>query len=164
MDGLRGTLEAELKGLQAYTVTPKRIDTTKLIEEIPGLLAPDVFSKLPDIARYDLNEAGVCIAFDRPTAAAFHLMRATESVLRAFYHALVKRNRVREMWGPIIKDLRGRRKARPYEVLLNHLDHIRHSFRNPTQHPDAIYDIHEVQDLWELCIDAINRMSKALED
>jgi len=38
------------------------------------------------------------------------------------------------------------------------LDNIRRSFRNPTQHPDKIYDIQEVQDLFGLCIDAINRM------
>jgi hypothetical protein len=46
----------------------------------------------------------------------------------------------------------------------NHLDNIRVSFRNPTQHPEAIYDIHEVQDLWSICVDVINRMVKILKD
>ena len=44
-------------------------------------------------------------------------------------------------------------------VLLNNLDNIRQSFRNPTQHPEKIYDIQEVQDLWSLCVDVVNRMS-----
>jgi hypothetical protein len=66
------------------------------------------------------------------------------------------------MWGAMVQDLRKRRKARPYEVLINNLDNIRNSFRNPTQHPEKIYDIHEVQDLWGICIDAINRMAVAL--
>jgi hypothetical protein len=47
------------------------------------------------------------------------------------------------------------------DVLLNQLDYIRAQFRNPTQHPDKIYDIQEVQDLWGLCVDVINRMVKS---
>jgi len=44
----------------------------------------------------------------------------------------------------------------------DHLDHIRRSFRNPTQHPDKIYDIQEAQDLFGLCVDAVNRMSRSV--
>jgi hypothetical protein len=46
----------------------------------------------------------------------------------------------------------------PAGPLLNNLDNIREHYRNPTQHPDKVYDINEVQDLFGLCIDAINRM------
>jgi hypothetical protein len=109
-------------------------------------------------------EAGKCIAFERPTAAAFHLMRATEAVLRAFYFQHVQRNRIQQMlWGPVVQDLRGRRKFggnERFSVLFANLDNIRLSFRNPTQHPDKTYDIQEVQDLWGLCVDVISRMAK----
>jgi hypothetical protein len=47
---------------------------------------------------------------------------------------------------------------RPPPLILQNLDHIRVNFRNPTQHPDKIYDIQEVQDLFGLCVDAANRM------
>jgi hypothetical protein len=117
---------------------------------------------LPTIARFDLDEAGKCIAFERPTAAAFHLLRATERVLVAFYEALARHKRAPRMWGPMVTDLRKRKAAAQHEVLLNNLDNIRRSFRNPTQHPELTYDIHEVQDLWGLCIEAINRMVKVL--
>ncbi len=162
MGHVRRTLDAEIKGFEAYIVTPKRIDVSKLLNDTPSLLAPGVHSKLPEIAQFDLAEAGKCIAFERPTAAAFHILRGTEAVLVAFYEAIVRQKRVDRMWGPIVSDLKKRKKARPYEVLLNNLDNIRLSFRNPTQHPERIYDIHEVQDLWALCIDAINRMARAL--
>ncbi len=156
------TLFAELAGAEAFVTTPKRLDVQRLLNGVPDLFGPNVFAKLPAVARYDLNEAGKCIAFERSTAAAFHLLRATEAVLRSFYCALARQKRVSQMWGPMILDLQRRQKAKPYETLLNHLDIIRQSFRNPTQHPDKIYDIQEVQDLWGLCVDAVNRMAQVL--
>ncbi len=62
------------------------------------------------------------------------------------------------MWGPMIISLRKRKKSRPPDVLLNNLDNIRVSFRNPTQHPEKIYDIQEAQDLFGLCVDVVSRM------
>ncbi|MCH8069815.1 MAG: hypothetical protein IID16_11195, partial [Candidatus Marinimicrobia bacterium] len=50
---------------------------------------------------------------------------------------------------------------KPPVELLDTLDRIRINFRNPTSHPDKIYDIEEAQDLFGLCVDAINRMVKA---
>jgi len=159
---IRKTLEAEIKGFEAYIVTPKRLDTRKLLQDVSSLLAPGVFGKIPELARFDLAEAGMCIAFERPTAAAFHLLRGTECVLRDFYCVLVKQNRSEQLWGPIVADLKKRKKAKQHSDLLDHLDHIRKAFRNPTQHPDKVYDIQEVQDLLGLCVDAINRMGKEL--
>jgi hypothetical protein len=52
---------------------------------------------------------------------------------------------------------------KPDAVVLQNLDHIRVSFRNPTQHPDKIYDIQEAQELFSLCIEAVNRMIAAIE-
>lgn len=66
------------------------------------------------------------------------------------------------MWGPIVQDLRNKTKTRKHIALNNHLDNIRVSFRNPTQHPEALYDIHEVQDLLSVCIDVNNRMFKVI--
>lgn len=40
---------------------------------------------IPDNAKKDFREAGRCLAFELPTAAGFHTMRATESVLRKYY-------------------------------------------------------------------------------
>lgn len=161
------TLDAELSLRTAFVITPKRIDVTKLTSNVSSLFAPKVFEKLPRVAQYDLSEAGLCIAFQRSTAAGFHLMRATEAVLREFYCHHVKRNRVDLMWGPIIQGLSNKQKFKNdenYKILFNNLSNIRQSFRNPTQHPEKIYDIEEVQDLWGLCVDVINRMAKDLPE
>ena len=164
MNEVRTTLDAELKGLIAYVVTPKRYEAARLLDDIPELLSPGTFNKLPEISRYDLSESGKCIAFERPTAAAFHLLRATESALREYYCTKVKRGRSELMWGPMLQSLRKRRDMRSQSSLLNNLDDIRLTFRNPTQHPEKIYDIHEVQDLLGRCTDALNRMAKELPE
>ena len=142
-------------------VTEKRIDVQKCLSDVPALMAPGVFRSLDDLAQDDFIYAGKCIAFELPTAAGFHLLRGTEGELRDFYCRVVKRNRVKLLWGPMLDSLRARSKPPP-APLLDNLDNIRRSFRNPTQHPSLKYDIHEVQDLWALCVDAINRMAKAL--
>jgi len=161
---IRKTLEAELEGIESFSITPKIIDVNKLIDDVPSLFAPDIFGALPEIARYDFTEAGKCIAFERPTATAFHILRGTEAFLKHFYLSFIKQKKIKElMWGPIVENLRIRPKTKKHETLYNNLDNIRHSYRNPTQHPEMIYDIHLVQDLWGLCIEAINRMGRILK-
>jgi hypothetical protein len=63
----------------------------------------------------------------------------------------------------MVQHLKNRRALRGDESLINNLDDIRLHFRNPTQHPEKVYDIEEVQDLWGRCVDAINRMAKHLK-
>lgn len=147
----------------AYIVTDKRIDVEKLLNDVPTLFSPKIFKHLPSIAKYDFKEAGKCIAFGLPTAAAFHLLRGTEDTLRLFYCSIVKRQRLRiKLWAPMVNQLERRRQSPPPE-LLNNLDHIRKSYRNPTQHPDMIYNIEEVQDLFNYCVEVVNRMIKYLQ-
>lgn len=158
---LRQTLEAELKGVNAYTISPKRLDVEKLVSDVASLFAPTVFDSLSIVAQYDIAEAAKCIAFERPTAAAFHLMRASEETLRKYYCHFIKRDRMDPMmWFGMVQALQGHRVAKKNDALHRNLDNIRISFRNPTQHPDKVYDIQEAQDLFGLCVDVINRMQK----
>ncbi|MFY1617850.1 hypothetical protein [Micromonospora sp. WMMD736] len=159
---VQSTLVAEAQGIYAYVTKDKRFNVDKLLNDVESIMAPGVFDKLPEVAKYDLGEAGRCIAFETPTAAAFHLMRGTEDTLRWFYCSIVKRGRLDQkqmVWGAIVNHLRKRHDAPP-AILLNNLDNLRTGFRNPTQHPDKIYDIEEVQDLFALSLDVINRMVK----
>lgn len=157
---IRKTLHAETRGHVAYIVTEKRLDVEKLLNNVPGLFGSGVFEGLPEIAQFDFMEAGKCVAFERPTAAAFHILRGTEAVLRKFYCKVVKRKRSKLMWGPMLESLRARTKP-PSAPLLNNLDNIRLSYRNPTQHPEMIYNMDEVQDLVGLCIGAVNTMCRS---
>ena len=158
------TLDAELKLRASYIVTPKRIPIENLLNKPEDSFAKDVFQKLPPICRYDFHEAGKCIAFALPTAAVFHIMRGTEGALRWYYCSIVKRKRVKVLlWNAMVESLRKRRKSPP-RPLLDNLDSIRRNFRNPTQHPDARYDLDGAQDLYGVGIDAVNRMANDLKE
>lgn len=162
-DRVQTVMFSEAQEVFAHVTSDKRFSVDRLLNDVASLMAPKVFETLPEVARYDFGEAGRCIAFEAPTAAAFHLMRGTEDVLKYFYCSIVKRHRANLMWGPIVLDLRKRRNPPP-TILLNNLDNLRTGFRNPTQHPEKIYDIEEVQDLFALSFDAVNRMIKYLRD
>lgn len=165
MNDLRKTLFAEAKGNVAFIVTDKRIDVNKLLSDVPALFVPGTFESFPEIAKYDFIEAGKCIAFERPTAGAFHILRGTEAIIRHFYCSIVKIRRVQPLnWGPMVRSLRERKSKPPPDVLLDDLDRIRENYRNPTQHPDLVYDIHEVQGLFPICIDVASRMVNHLRD
>jgi len=62
------------------------------------------------------------------------------------------------MWGDMLKQLVERKKNRLPDSLLECLDNIRESYRNPTNHPEAVYNIDEAEDLLGLCIDVTNKM------
>ena len=157
------TLDAELELRSAYVVTPKRLQLEYLLEKPQRLFASGVYDKLPAICQYDFAEAGKCIAFGLPTAAAFHLMRGTEGALRDYYCSIVKRGHVKRlMWNAMIQHLRSRRDAPP-AALMDNLDSLRANFRNPTQHPEARHDLDGAQDLLGVAVDAVNRMMKDLD-
>jgi hypothetical protein len=165
MGQARPTIDSELGGVSAFVVTDKRWGTSTLLHGIRNLFRPETFDELPELAREDLEEAGKCIAFERPTAAAFHMLRGTEAVLRECYCAYVRQGRISKderMWGPMVHQMKDRTR-RPPGPLLDNLDNIRRNYRNPTQHPDAVYDIHEAQDLFGLCIDAVSQMQGAIK-
>jgi hypothetical protein len=156
------TLDSELKLRSAFVVTPKRFEQQHLLETPWQLLASDTWSKLSTIAQFDISSGCRAIAFGMPTAAAFHFMRCVEAMLRDYYSSIVKRDRVDPlMWSPMIQHLRKRRDAPP-RATLDHLDNIRANFRNPTQHPEARYELEEAQDLLAVSVDILNRMVRDL--
>lgn len=163
MRAVADILKYEIANLQAYVISEKRLPTDKLIANVSGLFGKDVYRVLPDIAQYDFSQAGKCVASETPTAAAFHCLRGTESVLRSYYLALLPNsNSNLLLWGPMVTELRKMTSDNPQKELLDNLDNIRVSFRNPTQHPEKRYDIDEAQDLFNLCIEVVNRMAKDL--
>jgi len=78
-------LAAELQWGQLYLVEPKGgYDLTQLTSNGIVIFPSALQEKVPE-ALQDALEAARCIAFALPTAAAFHLHRVNELVLRRYY-------------------------------------------------------------------------------
>lgn len=141
---------------------PRRYDLEKLTERPSELFPNGLFGQLPALCRKDILSGCRAIAFDLPTAAAFHLLRATEECLRELHCSYLPRGeRDKQTWHRLIKDLQQKpRKPRPDTLVLTQADYLREHFRNPTNHPEKSYEIDEAQDLLNMCIDVISRIAR----
>ena len=66
------------------------------------------------------------------------------------------------MWANMVEQLKAKTRNKPPATLLNSLDLIRSAYRNPTQHPEATYEIDSSQDLFGVCLDVIGKMGSEL--
>ena len=154
---------AEAVTKKIYVIPQRRFNSTYLLTQPEKLLKNGIFEKLSDLAQSDIRSAGRCLLFGESTASAFHIIRATEAVLKSYYYHHRKTKRLdKPMWGPMLNQLRAKKIKKPPVVLLNSLELIRDAYRNPTQHPNAIYEIDSAQDLFGLCLDAIGKMADEL--
>lgn len=160
-----GALDAELQLKKVLVVTPKRFNIDMLLKNPSSLLAKGSWAELPDIAQQDFSSATRAVAMGLSTAAAFHLMRCVEEMVKQLYFSFVKTNRIKNpMWGPIVNKLKTKNNPKPSVELIETLDMIRRNFRNPTQHPDKIYSEDEAQDLLNSSIVAVNMIATVLRE
>ena len=163
VDNLNTVINAELQGRIVYIITEKRIKVDKLLDEIKDLFAQNSFNELPDLPRFDFSEGGKCIAFERTTAGAFHILRGLEGIVRWFFDNLTSSSGCKDDWGNIIKNLKNISVPPPSEIL-DQLDAIRVNYRNPTAHPELVYTTDDVQDLLSECIAVVNRIVNHLKE
>lgn len=155
-------LQNEFANLHTYLVPQKLgYDTTTLISSGAMLLDDETRAVIPHEAIEDMNQAGRCLAFEISTAAGFHVIRATESVIRLYYKKMVGtspggKNR---NWGAYVKELRT---SGADEKITAFLDHIRESYRNPITHPEETLTPAEAQSLLGVCVSAISQMAAAI--
>ena len=160
---LENIVFAEALTKKIYILPSRRFNTEFLLNNPERLLREGAFDKLNEIARTDMSSACKCILFGEATAAAFHILRATESVLKSYYHHHRKQNRIEKpMWAGMLEQLKAKSRNRPSSSLLAQLDLIRTAYRNPTQHPEALYQIDSAQDLFGVCLDVIGKMTDEL--
>ncbi len=122
-----------------------------------SLFGPKVEAKFP-LAAEDIEEAGKCLALQRPTGCIFHLMRAMEVVVKRLGKRLGVKN-VEKDWARILGVMAAAIAAMPNtnkaeqkkreawaQVYLN-LYHVKQAWRNDTLQPKATYtreQAHEV--------------------
>jgi len=166
---LESVLGNDMPGIASYIVSQKGIyKTDDLIAHAEKHLADESSAGLPAIAKFDIQEAGKCLAFELPTAAAFHLWRSVETVVGEYYSALTGKSfaddRVARNWAAYIQAL-GSNGAE--EKITKWLDHIREEYRNPQTHPDVTINKEEARGLFSVAgstIDQITRAAKAARE
>jgi hypothetical protein len=150
-------LAAECHVLDTYFVSKKgAFSTADLVERAHQHIPENTRKGIPEQTVADFDQAGKCLAFDLATAAAFHLLRGTEAVLRRYYEIVVPgpKQAPAKMrnWGVYIK-LLADHKAEAKVISL--LTHLKDSYRNPVLHPEENYTDESVLVLFGVCVSAI---------
>lgn len=155
---LAPVLEAELSVLPVYHVYSKRgYDTDVLAGDASRIFSDTVKSNFTENELNDISEAGKCLAFEIPTGAAFHLFRATESVITRYYEVVVgslPKPKARN-WSVYIRNLK---ECGASDKVTGILEHIKGFYRNPVIHPETTLRIDEALSLLGVIESAISIM------
>jgi len=156
-------LLAELQIADLYVVTRRGgYNTTDLAENGAVIFPPDLPEKVPD-AVDDAKQAGRCIAFNLPTAAAFHMHRANEAVLHRYYAAVAPKkappvNKPMEVWIKALEDEPNHDKK-----VVSALRDLKDLHRNPVLHPQqSLDDVNDAIALAAAVYGAMLHMLKAI--
>ncbi len=155
-------LSAELANSDTYWISPKGTHkTSMLMSSAHSELPASIVNEIPEAAK-DFDEAGRCLLFDSSTAAGFHLLRATEAVIRGYYKLLtgIEPKVKFRNWGAYIKEFR-KKSAQP--KIIGFLDHIREHYRNPILHPEENLTPEEAQVLYGVCVSAMVMLAEEMK-
>lgn len=155
-------LSAELASSDTYWISPKGTHKTSVLMTSARRELPESIVKEVPEAAADFDEAGRCLLFDSATATGFHLLRATEAVIRKYYKLVTgidPKTKFRN-WRAYIKVLE-QENANP--KITSFLDHIRENYRNPILHPEQNLSLEEAQILFGVCVSAILMISEEMK-
>jgi hypothetical protein len=160
MDEVVNRIKDELRARLVLAVSS---DGAKFYGPKNALFGSEVGLKYASVA-YDIDEAGKCLALERPTAAVFHLMRTVEVGVSATAKCLGIPDPTKpgdRNWGAMLRKIKNefdrRDTSRTWKVpdddvyflevyLL--LDAVRTVWRNTTMHTDNKYTLEEAVDIF----------------
>jgi hypothetical protein len=155
--------EREEVNLGVFIVTPKGLYDTKLLLENPEMEFPEkIRPLLPQQMLEDFKQAARCLAFEIPTACAFHVCRGTEALILEYYKRLSGHSwkEKRKDWGIYVDHLI---KNGAPEKITTRLREIAKMDRNAYIHPDINVTLDEAPQLFKLCAAVIFYMGQELE-
>ena len=156
-------LAAECNALDTYVVSQKRgYATTDLVDRSDVMLPIETRSMLDASISADIRAAGRCLAFDTPTAAGFHILRAVEAVMALYYTHVTGRQikKQHRNWGLYLKRLE--KEPRSDQKIRGALDHIKENYRNPITHPDITLTEGEAIMVFGLSLSVMELMAEVM--
>lgn len=144
------------------------------------LFGPAFATKFRTQGAFELDEAAKCIAFGRPTAAAFHFMRVMEIAIQAFAKCLQIPDPTKPAdrnWGNILKEIKKGVDAKwptaasrmngdgqLFEELSASLDAAKNPWRNSTMHVEKKYTDDEAQHIFAAVKGFMKKLSDRMDE
>ncbi|MBV9076658.1 MAG: hypothetical protein JO048_04140 [Methylobacteriaceae bacterium] len=143
----------EMRAAATYIVPVRGLyDIPSLVDCADKMIPAEVIEHIPDQAKEDWRAAGRCLACILPSASGFHVARAIESVVEAYYKAFVGcRPPSGSSWGDLIADLeKVSQNPVPQAKTLAILRQIKDDWRNPVVHPRVTLTLTDAEVLFAL--------------
>lgn len=141
-----------------YMITPKGGFDVDILTDMPALLFPENLLTLVPKAKHDVEQAAKCLAFEIPTAAAFHLHRINETVLHCYWDAISQGEKRPDFSsvGKYICEMETKNLGD--KKILEILKQINSLHRNPVLHPQESLTLQEAIILFGIIVSIINSM------
>lgn len=141
-----------------FAATVRGWDMSIMTAEAELTLSEMARRALTDNEIKDVRAAGRCLAFEVPTAAAFHLYRALESVVLKYMPLLsVSLKDSDRNLGNYIRILKDKGIDSRITTLL---EHIKDQYRNPAIHPGLFFDVDGAASQFALIQSVIHMMAE----
>lgn len=158
VEDLEKILEAETPTECSYIVEQLRgFSMSILVSEADRNLSEATTKVVGSEAARDIKEAGRCLAFELPTAAGIHMVRAFDKVLRKFYRGATGKDAGRRDIWHLLDDLKSVPTVDP--KVLGVLDQIRNLHRNPLAH-EVFLTMDEAVEIFDIAKSAITAMAR----
>jgi hypothetical protein len=141
----------EMREAAIYRVPPRGIyDTGKLVDAADQSFPAEIAMAIPLKTKEDWKAAGRCLAFNLLSASGFHVARAVEGTIEAYYQqsagiAPDAKKATLHSWGDYIKALEAAREATPpktalvpSEKVIAEIQQMKDDYRNPIAHPRIV--------------------------
>jgi hypothetical protein len=171
-EDLRERIEHELDGKAIYFVSNR----VELLEVSEPLFGSAVDEKFPS-ARFDIEEAGKCLALGRATASVMHLMRAMELGLGYLAQAL-NLTLTTENWNTILNDIEKEIRSRTkgthgdqwkedepfFAEAATHFRLVKNAWRNHAAHARVKYTPEEADEIFRSVRSFMRHLAKRLNE
>lgn len=160
---------AEMAETTSYYI-PKRgiYDTAALIDNADHGFPRDVLTFVVEKTREDWRAAGRCLALNLCTASGFHVVRAVEGTLEAYYQTFTGQPGVTKAgWDSYLKDLEKLPEGTepmPDPKTLAVIRQMKDDYRNPVVHPRVVLTEPDAHMLFNNGASAIIGMAQGLKD
>lgn len=152
LESIRTSFLVQMNSKLVLVFDSKHLEYIRPNGPLFGYEVEDAFPK----ASEEITEAAMCLAFHRPTAAVFHLMRAMELAVQRLAEALGKAKPTEKVWGVILADIHKAIEEMPkgpardaWSASHTHLYHVKQAWRNDTMHPKTTYTEEQAQDVFD---------------
>ncbi|MBV8548822.1 MAG: hypothetical protein JO126_05140 [Alphaproteobacteria bacterium] len=171
LDKFEQSLSAELALLPAFLAGKRGIySTTELADNAQAVFSDHLRKTIPAAAQTEFNGAGRALVFGMGTAAAVHMLRAVDMMLRAYYEAFVggtastKGERNYTMYLKKLAALLDDEDAtnKPDRRVIQMLIQVKDHYRNPLLLPETNLSIDEAMQLFGLSSAVISMMAEQL--